>query len=46
VLVVEDVFAIAELLQAVIEDEGHAVVAADGLKAMAASRPDLVSQTR
>jgi CheY-like chemotaxis protein len=46
VLVVEDEFAIAELLQAMIEDEGHAVVTAGngagGLKAMAASRPDLV----
>jgi CheY-like chemotaxis protein len=46
ILVVDDEFALAELLRAMIEDEGHAVLTAHdgqaGLARMLADRPDLI----
>ena len=46
VLVVDDEFGIAELIEAVLEDEGHRVLTASngrqGLEALAGERPDLV----
>jgi CheY-like chemotaxis protein len=46
VLVVEDEFGIAELIEAVLEDEGHRVLTAvngrQGLEVLARERPDLV----
>ena len=46
VLVVDDEFAVAEVLQAMIEDEGHRVLTARdgraGLASMRSRRPDLV----
>jgi CheY-like chemotaxis protein len=46
VLVVDDEFGIADLIEAVLEDEGHRVLAAvngrQGLQVLARERPDLV----
>lgn len=46
VLVVDDEFGIAELFEAILEDEGHRVLTAangkQGLEALATERPDLV----
>ena len=46
VLVVEDEFGIADLIEAVLEDEGHRIVMAangkQGLEMLAQERPDLV----
>jgi CheY-like chemotaxis protein len=46
VLVVEDEFGIAELIEAVLEDEGHRILIAvngkQGLEMLAQERPDLI----
>src|SRR5690242_10188271 len=46
VLVVEDEFGVADLIEAVLEDEGHRVLIAvngkDGLEMVAQERPDLI----